>query len=73
MEKLQYAVVHKISGGEEFYAEARTKTAAVKRAKTTVDEFPDHVVFVTWFRSSDGQMGYINPNGDHAIIGISWG
>lgn len=29
-------------------------------------------VFVTWFRSSDGQHGYLNRDGNHAITGTAW-
>ena len=29
-------------------------------------------VFVSWFRSSDGQHGYLNPDGNHAITGDTW-
>lgn len=43
---------------------------AIKTAKQNADE--DNRVYITWFRSSDGQHGYYNPNGDHAITGKSW-
>ena len=29
-------------------------------------------VFVSRFRSSDGQHGYLNPDGNHAITGEAW-
>jgi hypothetical protein len=29
-------------------------------------------VFVSWFRSSDGQHGYLNSDGNHAITGTAW-
>jgi hypothetical protein len=28
--------------------------------------------FVTWYRESDGQRGYLNQDGSHAIIGRAW-
>jgi len=30
------------------------------------------LVFVEWYRKSDGQRGYLNPNGNHAITGVAW-
>jgi len=29
-------------------------------------------VYVEWYRKSDGQHGYLNPDGDHAITGVAW-
>jgi len=47
-----------------------------RNAKATAREYaaqyPDHQIYVTWFRSSDGQHGYLNPNGDHDITGRPW-
>jgi hypothetical protein len=51
-----------------------SKSQAVKEARRMADdpENADNQVFVTWFRKSDGQHGYLNPDGDHAITGKSW-
>ena len=32
----------------------------------------DNLVFVSWFRASDGQHGYLNSDGNHAITGTAW-
>lgn len=29
-------------------------------------------IYVTWFRKADGQIGYLNPNGNHEITGKNW-
>lgn len=29
-------------------------------------------VYVTWYRKADGQHGYLNPDGNHAITGKAW-
>jgi hypothetical protein len=44
---------------------------AIKTAKAEAQE-EDNLVFITWFRSSDGQHGYYNSDGNHAITGKSW-
>jgi hypothetical protein len=32
----------------------------------------DAQVYVKWHRKDDGQTGYVNPGGDHAITGRAW-
>jgi len=48
----------------------------VRNATQTAREYsadnPDYQVFVTWFRNSDQQHGYLNPNGAHDITGRPW-
>lgn len=29
-------------------------------------------IYVSWFRASDGQHGYLNSDGNHAITGSNW-
>jgi len=48
-------------------SQREAKQIARKEAKDSTNQ-----VFVSWFRSSDGQHGYLNPNGDHAITGKAW-
>lgn len=49
-----------------------------KKAAKTAREYakkypkPKYQVFVSWHRSSDGQTGYLNPDGNHAITGKAW-
>jgi hypothetical protein len=41
-------------------------------AREYAAEYPDCQIYVSWFRASDGQHGYLNPNGDHDITGHPW-
>ena len=49
-----------------------------KKAMKTAREYarkyprPQYQVFVSWHRSSDGQTGYLNNDGNHAITGKAW-
>lgn len=45
---------------------------AVRIAKRKATEYPQYKVFVYWFRKSDGQTGYLNRDGNHAITGEAW-
>lgn len=49
-----------------------TRKAAVQAAKYLAHKYPANQVFVTWFRATDQQHGYLNPSGDHAIIGEAY-
>lgn len=44
---------------------------AIEKAKRLVNEYPDDKVFIEFFRSSDDQQGYLNPDG-YGITGSSW-
>jgi len=47
---------------------------SLKTAKEKAKEYAkEEKVFVTWYRSSDSQQGYLNENGDHEITGKPWG
>jgi len=45
---------------------------AEKAALEMCKKYPGHRVFVSWFRASDGQTGYLNPGGNHGITGHDW-
>jgi hypothetical protein len=49
-----------------------TKKHAIALAKAAADKYPNERVFVSWGRASDGQQGYLNPDGNHAITGEAW-
>ena len=49
-----------------------SKKEAEETAKTWAKENPDKQVFISWLRKSDGQKGYLNPDGNHAITGEAW-
>jgi hypothetical protein len=69
---MKYSVVIKKNGMTISEIFDCTKAEAKKVAKAKAAENKDVQVFVTWFRSSDGQHGYLNSNGDHAITGTAW-
>jgi len=43
-----------------------TKIEAVLKAKNSTN------TFISWFRKTDLQKGFLNPNGNHEITGIIW-
>lgn len=47
-------------------------TAITEGALAARERSPQSHVYVEWFRDSDGQRGYLNPNGDHDVAGKSW-
>lgn len=51
--------------------EEKSERDARKTAKKWAKEYPDKLVFIEFFRKSDGQRGYINRNGA-SITGRSW-
>jgi hypothetical protein len=61
---------YSVSIGESCVGSDLTKKAAIKAA--TESGVANQNVFVSWFRDSDGQKGFLNPDGSHAVTGISW-
>lgn len=49
-----------------------SKKQAIMFAETAADNYPNDRVFVSWGRASDGQQGYLNRDGNHAIVGKAW-
>lgn len=49
----------------------KSERAAIKKAKDWAKEHPNDLVFIEFYRPSDGQIGYINRDGA-AITGKSW-
>lgn len=49
-----------------------SKKQAENKAVELAAEYPNCLVFVEWFRKSDGQHGYLNQDGNHAITGEAW-
>jgi len=49
-----------------------SKKEAIAAAKVEAKKNPESNVYISWFRSADSQVGYLNPNGDHAITGKPW-
>jgi len=48
------------------------KAEAIETARNAADKYPKSNVFVTWFRKTDGQHGYLNPDGNHDITGQAY-
>jgi hypothetical protein len=44
---------------------------AIKTAKSTSNSNGEKI-YITWYRDTDGQHGYYNPDGNHAITGEAW-
>ena len=47
-----------------------SKKAAMEKAEVMSSEGMQ--VFVSWYRASDGQIGYLNPGGNHEPVGKAW-
>lgn len=54
--------------------QVKGKKVAMKTAREYAEKYPkpQYQVFVSWMRSSDGQHGYLNSDGNHAITGEAW-
>ena len=62
----------RISGELTQAGEANGEKSATKLAREMAKKYPDDRIYVSWFRSSDNQHGFLNPGGDHAITGEAW-
>jgi hypothetical protein len=71
---MKYSVNMYIPGDTqaESWRNGLSKLQAQKVAKTWAAEHPSKQVYVSWHRESDGQTGYLNPDGEHAITGKAW-
>lgn len=49
-----------------------TQKAAEKTANDLAEKYPQNQVYVTWFRASDYQHGYLNPDGNHDMTGEAY-
>jgi hypothetical protein len=49
-----------------------SKAEAIKVAHEYAADKSNNGVYISWYRKSDGQQGYLNPSGDHAITGKAW-
>jgi hypothetical protein len=57
--------------GKSGYTPHCTRKEAIKLARVEVRNGSKGVT-ISFFRASDGQRGYLNPNGSHAITGNFW-
>ena len=72
--RIQYSVMVNFEGMTISEYSGLTRLAAIKLAKSEAssDSNEDNQIFVTWFRKSDQQHGYLNRGGDHEITGLAW-
>ena len=68
---MKYTVIVKIAGIVNSATPNLGRKAAEKLARDE-KERSNGKVFITWFRASDQQHGYLNPDGNHAITGKAW-
>jgi hypothetical protein len=75
MSVMNYTIFIKDREGDlisEYTVKGQKAAMQAAEAERANPENKDNLIFVSWFRSSDGQRGYLNPNGDHKIIGKAW-
>jgi predicted DNA-binding protein len=70
--KMKYTIEVKRNGDTISETPGYTQSQAVREAKSEAVANPGCHVFITWFRQSDGQRGYLNPGGNHEITGLAW-
>lgn len=71
---IKYTVILTDEAGSPYPAKQESfnkKPKAIKLASQWAKEFPDKLVFIDFFRTQDGQQGYINKDGAD-ITGKSW-
>jgi len=68
---MKYAVSENTGGPEVYHGQNLSKPSATALAKKLVSEGKTGI-YVPFFRKADGQKGYLNRDGDHAITGIDW-
>ena len=62
-----------VTKNDEMIETGLSETRATGLAKRiAADTVTGDQVYVSWYRPGDGQHGYLNPGGDHAITGRSW-
>ena len=68
---MKYEVIIKHNGMDVASYPGLSEEESVQTAKKEASN-KDCQVFVKWYRPSDGQHGYLNPDGNHAITGKAW-
>lgn len=52
--------------------EERSERDAEESALGLSVDYPACQIFVSWFRASDGQHGFYNPDHNHDAVGKNW-
>ncbi|MHA4153263.1 hypothetical protein [Bacillus cereus] len=53
------------------HKEANSEQEAIELAEKWADEYKSEFVYINYYRASDSQQGYLNPDG-YGIIGQDW-
>ena len=69
--EMKYNVLVEFEGQTVKESNGLSKSEAIKKAELEAKD-EDCKVFISWFRLSDGQRGYLNPDRDHSITGNAW-
>lgn len=60
---------------EGYTVKCETEKEAIEEAKEIVENDGKNLnenVYISWVRESDGQQGFLNPDGNYEIIGKDW-
>lgn len=69
---MRYTVT-RLTMDDEFVEEVGlSKKQAVDAACALSEKYPHHQIYITWYRASDQQHGFLNPSGDHDVTGKPW-
>ena len=66
---MKYNISYSLEVDGEIVEHTLTKTEAIKKAKQYSLDSND--VYISWYRYSDGELGYLNKTG-HEITGKPW-
>ena len=61
-----------VTADSEMVETGLSKKEAIKLANESIVKYPDDEIHVEFYRSSDGQHGYLNQGGNHEITGKAW-
>ena len=71
--KMRHHIIRVSSDLEERYiCSYISKVAARKEARKEAKHYPESNVFVYCYRSDDGQMSYLNPDGNYSFTGQAY-
>lgn len=72
---MEYTISLGQNGIEDYALKCETEKEAIEEVREMVENDGKNLsgnVYISWFRESDGQQGFLNPNGNHEIIGKDW-
>jgi hypothetical protein len=71
--KMRYEIEEEDEGGRTIASiSVKSERSVRQEIKKWIKADPSNLIFVSWYRTSDGQKGYFNPSGDHDITGKTW-